>query len=100
MSRTIYPTAGGNVLCFRHETTIESEGGQISKGADNITLSILPPYALGDDETEYLQLTLQEAAQLIEQLAHLIATPDETLPETDENGIPLFANEIEKSLYE
>lgn len=99
MSKTIYPTAGGSCFCFRHETAIESEGGQISKGADGITLSILPPYASGDDE-EYLQLTLQEAAQLIEQLAHLIATPDETLPETDENGIPLFANPIEKSLYE
>lgn len=99
MSRAVYPTAGGSFYCFRHETTIESEGGQISKGADGITLSILPPYASGDDE-EYLQLTLQEAAQLIEQLAHLIAAPDETLPETDANGVPLFANPIEKSLYE
>lgn len=99
MSKTIYPTAGGSFYCFRHETTIESEGGQISKGADCITLCVLPPYASGDDE-EYLQLTLQEAAQLIEQLAHLIAAPDETLPETDANGIPLFANPIEKSLYE
>ncbi len=97
---TITPIAGGRFECFRHETAITSDGGTISRGEDNITICLLPPYAMSDDETAYLQLSIAEAVQVIEQLAHLIATPSETLPETDENGIPLFINPIEKSLYE
>lgn len=97
---TIEPTAGGSFECFRHETAITSNGRQISRGEDNITLCILPPYASSDEDECYLQLTMPEAMRIIEQLAHLVATPEETLPETDENGIPLFINPIEKSLYE
>ena len=91
---------GGRFSCFRHQTAIETEDGQITQGADCITLCVLPSYAESDEDTAYLQLTLAEAVQVIEQLAHLVSSPDETLPETDSNGIPLFINPIEKSLYE
>lgn len=97
---TIKTIAGGSFESFRHETAIESPGGQISRGEDGITLCLLPPYAMSDDDTAYLQITLDEAAMIIEQLAHLISHPEETLPETDENGIPIFINPIQKSLYE
>lgn len=100
MSGTLRPDTGGSLYCFRHETAIESPGGQISRGEDGITLCLLPPYADKEEETAYLQITLDEAAKVIERLAHLISHPEETTPETDENGIPLFANPIEKSLYE
>lgn len=100
MNETLSPDAGGSLYCFRHETAIESPEGQISKGEDNITICLLPPYANSEEETAYLQLTFDEATKVIERLAHLVCHSEETVPETDENEIPLFINPIEKTLYE
>ncbi len=93
----IKATKGGSISAARYETANTTAGGMKSRGEDSIILSIFPPYAT---EEEYLELTIPEAQALAERLLHLSLHAEEAIPETDENGIPLFANPIEKSLYE
>lgn len=90
-------TNGGYITASRHETAMETKGGMVHKGEDAIIISITPPYATDE---EYIQLSIPEAQELAERLLHLSLHSEETILETDKNGIPLFTNPIEKSLYE
>lgn len=96
MMDEINATNGGSLFAARYETAKEI-GGQVRKGEDVVVISIKPPYAT---EEEYIELTIPEALALAERLLHLSLHSEETIPETDENGIPIFINPIEKSLYE